>query len=331
MLALLRAWGPGSSSMRRRVAGDALPPLQQWQHPPATHEPPAAAPHEAAGAPSWLTHAFAPVSLDELNARAAMLKRSDNKYIVRAVVLHEAVPVLAREFDILEIADQRAFIYETCYFDDAARSSYFEHHQGRRRRCKVRMRKYVDAGQCFVEVKLKDKAGVTVKKRLACAPEQFGQLDERALAFVRTAYHDHYGDAFTQQLQPVVVMRYQRLTLVAKAGGERMTVDFGLEFATPHKAIAVAHKLFLLETKSARANGVADKILRALHQHPTSPCSKYCISLAALEEVDQYNRFLPALRRLDIVPPGSHRRPAPRVASAARPSSLVFPRRLPAA
>src|SRR5690606_29225387 len=109
----------------------------------------------------WLVAPFAPLSLDQLNQKAAMLERLDNKYVVRAEVLQEAIKALAARFDILDMDGMRAFTYETCYFDDEALHSYFDHHQGRRRRCKVRVRKYSDAQLCFVEVKLKDKRGLT--------------------------------------------------------------------------------------------------------------------------------------------------------------------------
>jgi len=81
-------------------------------------------------------------------------------------VLRQAMRELARYFDILEINGQRKFAYDTCYFDDADYSSYFDHYKGRRIRCKVRMRKYADANLCFVEVKLKHKRGMTIKERL---------------------------------------------------------------------------------------------------------------------------------------------------------------------
>lgn len=231
-----------------------------------------------------------------------MLERRDNKYVVAEAVLREAVPALAAHFDILEIDGRREFVYDTCYFDDPAHTSYFDHHRGRRQRCKVRIRRYVDAGMCFVEIKLKDKRGITVKKRLDYTVAKYGWLDHRAWRHVRTAYRDLYGREFSQALEPVIRMRYRRTTLVAKQGGERMTIDRGLVFTGPSGARAVDDGLFIIETKSGNANGVADKILRSLHQHPTKHCSKYCVGLAALQEVAQHNNFLAALRKLDIVP-----------------------------
>ena len=44
----------------------------------------------------WLTAPFAPVSLEALNAKAAMLERLDNKYVVAAEALRRAVPARTR-------------------------------------------------------------------------------------------------------------------------------------------------------------------------------------------------------------------------------------------
>ncbi|MEW9805378.1 polyphosphate polymerase domain-containing protein [Mesorhizobium sp. ZMM04-5] len=249
-------------------------------------------------------HLFDPISLGGLNAKAAMLERLDNKYVVEIATLRHAAESLATQFDVLEIDGRRAFTYETCYFDDDGWQSYFDHHQGRRRRAKVRIRRYVEAGLCFLEVKLKDKRGVTVKKRFAHDLAMFGHLDATALGHIEDAYRDLYGLTFPYALSRVIDMRYRRMTLVAKEGGERMTIDSGLRFFTPEAAHAVDSHLFIVETKSANGNGMADRVLRALHQHPTKHCSKYCMGVALLNEGTKHNRFLPALRKLGGMRPG---------------------------
>lgn len=252
-------------------------------------------------ASSWLTDHFAPISLEQLNNKAAMLERLDNKYVVRAEVLQAALEVLAERFDILDMDGTRAFTYETCYFDDDQLHSYFDHHQGRRRRCKVRVRKYADAQQCFVEVKLKDKRGLTVKKRLRYSVEKYGTLDDSAWKHIHQSYEALYGEAFPHALVPVIEMRYQRITLVARDGGERMTIDGHLRFQAHGRTHVICPDVFVVETKSANGNGVADKILRGLHQHPTKSCSKYCVGMAILKNVERHNRFLPALRKLEAL------------------------------
>jgi len=252
---------------------------------------------------AWLERVFDPISLATLNSKAEMLERLDNKYVVGAAVLRRAASELAKHFDILEIDGRRTFTYETCYFDDADWQSYFDHHQGRRRRAKVRIRKYIEAGLCFVEVKLKDKRGATIKKRLSYNTAKFGMLDEAALAYVHSAYYEQYGQEFPYELLRVIDMRYVRMTLVAKEGGERMTIDNEIRFFDPASSHAVADDHFILETKSARGNGIADRILRTLHQHPTEHCSKYCTAIAVLNHGTKHNRFLPALRKLGSAPP----------------------------
>jgi hypothetical protein len=279
----------------------------------ATASPDRAAPAADPPALHWLTHAFEPISLDALNAKAAMLERLDNKYVIRGGTLWQALPELVEIFDVLEIEGRRAFTYDTCYFDCAERRSYHDHHQGRRQRLKVRMRRYVEAGLCYLEVKLKDKRGITVKKRLACDPAQFGTLDERCLDHVESCVRSLYGRSFGRALEPVLEMSYRRITLVAREGGERMTIDTdvhflgGLAARNPHRT---DDEVFIVETKSAHGNGLADAVLRRHHQHPTNGCSKYCVGMSVTGAVDRYNRFRPALRKLGAWPAGAALAPA---------------------
>lgn len=275
---------------------DALKPLDCGAHRDGDRSSVRALPR------NWLVNPFRPISLKQLDAKAAMLDRLDNKYVVRESVLRHAVAELAKQFDILEIGGKRAFAYETCYFDDAKHTSYFDHHQGRRQRCKVRVRKYTDAQLCFVEMKLKDKRGSTVKRRLDYTVDKYGTLDERAWAHIHSAYRDLYGRDFSQALDPALEVRYQRITLVAKDGGERMTIDCELVFSGANGSCSIDKNILIIETKSANGNGMADKILRGLHQHPTEHCSKYCVAKVALQEVHKYNNFLPGLRKLNAVP-----------------------------
>ena len=54
---------------------------------------------------------FTPISLQALNAKAEMLERIDNKYIMPAAKLARALTALTDGFDILEIEGKRAFTY----------------------------------------------------------------------------------------------------------------------------------------------------------------------------------------------------------------------------
>lgn len=277
-------------------------------------------------APSWLVAPFDAISLAQLNAKADMLERRDNKYVIDAKVLRQALPELAQHFDILEIDGKRDFTYDTCYFDDAQHTTYFEHHQGRRMRCKVRMRKYVDAGLCFVEIKLKHMRGMTIKERLKQPLQSHGRMGDEARAFIDASYRKLYGRDFGVALQPSLSMRYQRVTLVAKQGGERMTVDLGVTLQGTVGTRVIDGDIFLVEAKSDNANGIADKILRALHQHPTNSCSKYCVAAAAVNQVRKFNKFLVPLRKLGMVPTAAPLTPA---LPSHQPLSLPQARQMP--
>ncbi len=257
---------------------------------------------------------FDTISLDGLNQKAAMLERLDNKYIVPAARLLPAFERFSELFDVLEIDGKRAFTYATEYFDDAEAQAYHDHHQGRRKRCKVRIRNYVDAGFSYLEVKLKDLRGATQKKRLKMAANAQG-LSAESLAFIDTCHNDMYGTPLRRDLVPVIDMEYERITLVAKEGGERMTIDTRMNFSASNAERDAAPDMFILETKSARGNGIADKILRGEHLHPTKHCSKYCVGMAALGLVEKHNQFLPALRKLKIMPQPRRMVEIPRMAA----------------
>ncbi|WP_271437542.1 polyphosphate polymerase domain-containing protein [Lentibacter algarum] len=250
---------------------------------------------------SWLTGGFAPISLEELNSKAEMMSRIDNKYVVDRWALERILPALLEEFDILEIDDRRAFTYDTRYFDDPDCSAYYEHHQGLRKGFKVRVRRYSDAGLCFLEVKVKGKRGMTVKNRQSYDPADLGELTPEAFDYAKGVYTGHYDKAFDYDLRPALDIEYQRITLVAKEGGERMTIDGKLSFRNEKKRLEAPNDVFIVETKSALGRGYADKALRAVHARPTKKCSKYCIGMAALGAVSRWNRFMPTMRMLRLV------------------------------
>jgi hypothetical protein len=216
--------------------------------------------------------------------------------------LEAILPDLAARYDILEIADRRAFTYDTRYFDDAELSAYREHHQGKRQGFKVRVRTYVDAGLCYLEVKVKGRRGMTIKNRIAHDAVVPEVLSAEAYGYARDIYSDHYGKPFAYDLRRSLDVRYKRITLVARDGGERMTIDTDLQFSDGRTHRALGSDVFIVETKSANGSGFADCRLRALHQRPAKRCSKYCIGQAALGRVARWNHFLPVMRKLGVAP-----------------------------
>lgn len=247
---------------------------------------------------SDLVSEFRPVTLSDLNQRAAMLERLDQKYVVNADILAKALTPLSSAFSALEISGIRGFEYHTVYYDNQDRQSYLDHHQGRRRRAKVRLRHYVDAGLTYAEVKLKDRRGMTVKSRLAIPSGDLHTLPEDAAEFVQKHHRALYGRDLGYDLEPVLRVDYTRTTLVADQGGERLTIDSTLKFSERGVDLSINPDLYIVETKSANGNGLADKVFRSLHQHPVEHCSKYCVGTALLHGQMKSNRFRSAMRKL---------------------------------
>ncbi len=243
---------------------------------------------------------FTPISLAELNEKAEMMARIDNKYIMTLDKLDVALQSLSADFDVLDIKGERSFTYATRYFDDQDLRAYYDHHQRRRKRCKVRIRTYVGAKLNFLEVKVVEPRGTTAKTRVQLGKD-VQQLDQNSLAFVDTCHRNAYGTPFAKSVTPVLLSQYDRITLVAREGGERLTIDTNLRLSGGGRDRHVDPDICIIETKSARGNGVADKIFRGvLHVQPTGRVSKFCIGMVATGQVSVRNGFLPALRKLGL-------------------------------
>jgi len=93
-----------------------------------------------------LLHDLVPISLETCNALASMQDRIDNKYLLDFSQFQDFLDAIRASYTVLEIDGKRQFSYFSCYYDDRF-SCYFEHHQGRRQRLKVRTREYVDGGE----------------------------------------------------------------------------------------------------------------------------------------------------------------------------------------
>jgi hypothetical protein len=252
---------------------------------------------------------FSPISLAELNAKAEMLARLDNKYITGLDKLDVAILALRDGFDVLDIGGTRSFAYRTCYYDDAERRAYYDHHQRRRKRCKVRIRSYLDAGLDYLEVKVIEPRATTAKFRHRLEGSTVS-LDGTGLAFVDKCHREAYGTPFGKQVSPVLVVEYERITLVARAGGERLTVDIRLKLSGAGRC-----------------------------RQPTARVSKFCIGMVSTGQVRVRNGFLPALRKLGLadevfpLPAVLQEQPVPandRIRAGRRASRITVARPAPA-
>jgi hypothetical protein len=240
--------------------------------------------------------ALPPIGLAELDACAALRDRVDVKYVAGTDVLPALAELLAPTHRALEIGGRRTFAYATTYFDTPELGSYRDHLQRRRRRFKCRVRSYLDAGADVLEVKARGARGATVKSRLAL-PAPVAALDRALHGFVRARVRETCGREPGAWLEPVLAMRFERMTLVAPEAGERLTCDVGLAFRGPARGARLAAGAVILESKSRAGTAVADAVLRRLGVRPVTGCSKYCLGIALTRPGVTANPYRRLLRR----------------------------------
>lgn len=225
------------------------------------------------------------VGLAELDAQAALQTRTDRKYVVPAAVAAALVGELAGRARVLEIDGERAFRYESVYFDTPDLALFADAARGRPRRAKVRTRLYVDSGLCMLEVKTRDARGRTVKHRRPHPASDRGGLTPDALAFV--AGFDGVAE-LREHLAPALTTRFSRATLLLVDG--RATLDAGLRMAGPRGQETGLVGDVLVETKSAGRPTAVDRLLWAAHHRPVR-VSKYGAGLASLRPDLPANRW----------------------------------------
>ena len=232
------------------------------------------------------------VCLDEVLAIAELSTRVDLKYVIPIEQLGDFVDRLPRRFAALEITGRRVFRYESMYFDTADFAFYRSHVQGRRKRYKARSRSYCDTGSAMLEVKLKGPRGQTVKVRLPYDYHHRAVMTSQGKAFLERVVGEQYG-LEVPMVQPVLMTRYRRATLVDVEQRTRLTIDTHLGWSDS-RTTRRADDLALIESKSMSGPGAADTVLCGMGVRPVR-MSKYCLGVALLHPdiaANPWNRLL---------------------------------------
>src|SRR5699024_12100055 len=88
---------------------------------------------------------FDPVSLDELDRRARLMRRTDNKYVLNTQQLAQFLQCHYDDYDVLNIDVAQKFHYSNLYFDSVDFDTFRDLNMCRRRRLTIRFRHYVEA------------------------------------------------------------------------------------------------------------------------------------------------------------------------------------------
>ena len=207
------------------------------------------------------------VGLDDLVEHAALMERTDTKYVVPLSTARALVEALADTHRVLKIDGRRHTTYQTLYFDTPDLRSVQAHIQRRRRRWKVRTRLYVEDALCRVEVKTKDNSGGTIKAMASSDPGRFGSLTGADRKFVALQLAG-YSDADVSALIPAAEIDYTRSTLADVDAGTRVTIDWQFAARTIMGAAWLDAGHVLVESKGPAGSSRADQVLSELGARP---------------------------------------------------------------
>ena len=163
------------------------------------------------------------ISLDELD-RVKLQNRTDTKFVFQANLLPAILNDIREYYAILEIDYSRTNNYQTLYYDTKDLQSYTQHHNGKMNRIKVRFRKYIESNLNYLEVKLKNNKGRTIKSR-----KKRTEI-ETSLSDFSKDYINKKSFYNSEDLIPVLWNTFTRLTLAHKTKNERLTIDLNLNF-----------------------------------------------------------------------------------------------------
>lgn len=242
---------------------------------------------------------FPSINLSELNAQASYLKRKDKKYLMTEKQLLKILNNLPKSYQVLDIDNKRIFSYDNVYMDTVDYMFYNQHENKEPQRTKVRTRLYEDSKLAFFEYKQKE-AGITKKYRYEFPFLEHGTMTRGKKRFFDGVYQSNYGES-APIIYPAIRTRYNRMTLVAKTGEERLTIDFNIRVqdVRNHKSKEKNLKnLVIVESKSLSEKCRSSKIMKKHGFKKANGCSKYSLGVVYSGLAKKWDTFAETLEKI---------------------------------
>lgn len=232
------------------------------------------------------------ITLDQLQ-EYSLMRRFDTKYLVPEKQLLQILSKITSSYSVLKVNGMRLTPYQTTYYDTSDFLFFRQHHNGIRKRCKVRTRTYLSTDDSFLEIKQKGTNNQCVKERIQIGTQVLMQ-EKHTNQFI-----DQHCPVSEDQLEAKLDNRFMRFTLVNHTCVERVTIDLGLSLFNDRKKVMLPG-VAVVEVKQARFhdNTPIVEALHDAHLHPQG-FSKYCIGVSLLETQVKHNRFKKNLLQLD--------------------------------
>jgi hypothetical protein len=232
---------------------------------------------------------FGPISLDQMDA-VKLMDRIDMKFILPFEQFIRILPEMEKNYKVLTIDGNQVFSYQTDYFDTPDLNMFYDHHNGRLTRFKVRHREYIESGISFLEVKYRSNKGRILKERI-----KFKKKDDQSF----TGFIEKHTPYNPGKLACTVVNQFNRFTLVDHKLRERVTTDFNISFTDGEKNISL-NGLVIIEIKQAHADK-SSLFYQALKKNNVRPSSisKYCVGISLLHDKSKNNNFKHTLLKIN--------------------------------
>lgn len=233
---------------------------------------------------------FKHISLGEMD-EVKLLNRTDTKFVMRRSLINELFQPLSEAYRCLNVEGNIISRYKTLYFDTPDHHFYMTHHNGYLNRYKVRIRKYVESGIFFLEIKNKRK-GRTIKSRI-----RVSGFEEELSADSKAYIGEVMGDSLP--LESKLYNSFGRVTLVNNEEQERLTIDFDLGFQWKNQEHQYDHVVIAeLKQDGVNRNSLFYRLMKENGVRPTG-MSKYCLGAMSLDSELKYNNFKPKKLLID--------------------------------
>lgn len=240
---------------------------------------------------------LSPITLEEMDS-IRLMNRIDSKYLTNeATLLHVLADAAAAGYRVLVSEGGRISPYDSVYYDTDGLRMFYDHHNRRLVRQKVRTRSYLSSGDSFLEIKRKNNHGRTRKKRIGIPSEELMDFSADTPA---CAYLEKHSWFTAGQLSPSAETAFRRITLVNPALTERLTIDTQLEFKNfrSGRSTSLQDAVVIELKQDGRA---ASRMKRILLERRVKPVriSKYCIAITLTDPQARSGRFKEKVRAIE--------------------------------
>lgn len=223
-----------------------------------------------------------------------LLDRIDVKYNIHENQLLPVLHEVLSEYRTLDIDGNRIAHYETTYLDTPENLMYKQHHQGKVPRFKIRIRKYIDSNLAFFEIKKKNNKGRTLKSRIKL------KSDDNIFNEASANFLEKETQLQPDELNPTLIIEYDRITLVNKSGKERLTIDTNLIVRDGNTAHQF-NGLVIIEAKlDSRSLTPFRKALQRRRIKPFG-MSKFVMAMSKLRPDIKTNNFKQDIKTVDKI------------------------------